>query len=296
MRPFKENYNMPLQNGKRLEPMMEEPRPPMPIQHKCCSWGVSDFGKKILMTLAGVLLVYLIVYLGTLMKINLKKYSYVGMADQMERNITITGYGKVSGNNDIAVTTIGYSNSDKDVATAQKANKKVMDAVMSDLKKMGIEDKDLKTDYSIYPDYNYTQDKGQVLQGYRVINNVTVKIRDLTKISAVLSLAGKYNANQISGLNFTIDDTDNLKSVAREKALQDAKMKAVKLANSLGVRLVEVISYGEYESGPEYPQPMYAKSVGVLGEAGGGGAPDVVAAGSRDVTMNVNITYKIMSR
>ncbi|MFA6486284.1 MAG: SIMPL domain-containing protein [Candidatus Magasanikbacteria bacterium] len=257
---------------------------------RCTScWG-ADFGKKLLLTLAGVLLVYGIFYLGTLVRNNIKQYDYIGKADKMERTLTINGFGKVTGNNDIAVTTIGYSNTNKDVATAQANNKVVMDKVFAELKTLGVADKDLQTNYTVYPDYNYTQDKGQQLNGYRVSNQVTVKIRDLAKINQVLNLAGKYGATEVSGLNFTIDDPENLKTQARDKALADAKVKAVKLAQSLGVRLGGVVYYNEYEGGQDM-----AKSY-MMGAAEGGGmmAPAAVASGSKDVSMNVSINFEIL--
>lgn len=255
-------------------------------------WGRGDFGRKIMLTLAGVLLVYLIFYVGTLMRNNMKKYDYIGQADQMERTITVTGFGKVTGSNDIAVTTLGYANVDKDVARAQTENKKVMDAILKDLRGLGIADKDVQSDYSIHPEYNYTPDKGQQLIGYRVSNNATVKIRDLKKISDVLGLVGRYGATNVSGLSFTIDDPENLKQQARDKALQDALVKAARLAQSLGVRLVGVVSYTEFESGDFPLAPVYGREIG-LGMGGGG--PDV-APGSKDLMMNVNITYKIVPR
>ena len=251
------------------------------------------FGKKIMLTLFGILLVYLVFYIGILTRNAIKKFDYVGTADVTERTITVNGYGKVTGANDIAVTTIGYSNTDADVAKAQANNKKVMDGLMVDLKKMGIADKDLQTDYSIYPQYNYTQQKGQEFTGYQVSNTVTVKIRDLSKISAVLSLPGKYGANSVGGLNFTIDDPENLKIAARDKALADAGMKARTLAKQLGVQLVEIVAYNEYEGGPEGPVPYVAMRESATGLGGG---PDVVATGSKDQVMNVNITYKIRPR
>ena len=264
----------------------------------CSRWGVNDFGKKIILTLMGVLLVYLVFYVGTLTRNNIKDYEYIGLANQLERTITVTGYGKVTGNNDIAVTTIGYSNTDPDVAKAQADNKKVMDAVVVDLKKMGVADKDLQSDYSIYPDYNYTQQQGQVFKGYRVSNNMTVKIRDLSKISDILSLAGKYGATQVSGLNFTIDDPENLKIAARNKALVDAQNKVDSLAKELGVRVVEVVSYNEYDAQDNpTPYPMMRADVAApLGVGGAGPAPESIGTGSRDVAMNVSVTYKIVPR
>lgn len=279
---------MPLPTGiNKQEPMSEK---------SCCGWGAhgihGHFGKKLMLTFVGILLVYTVFYVGTLIRNNVKKYDFIGKADRMEKTITINGYGKVSGSNDIAMTTLGYSNTEKDVAKAQADNKKVMDQIYDELKKMNIADKDLQSSYSIYPDYNYTQDRGQELKGYRVSNSLTVKIRDLSKISTVLSLAGKYGATEVSGLSFTIDEPENLKSQARDKALLDAKTKADHLANVLGLRLGGVITYNEYEGSNDLYQPkvyMGAETGGL-----GGGGPAAVSAGSKDVIMNVNVTYEVL--
>ncbi|MDD2758402.1 MAG: SIMPL domain-containing protein [Patescibacteria group bacterium] len=256
----------------------------------CC--GQHGFGKKLFLALAGVAMVYFIFFLGTLINNNLKKHDTIGKMDKSERMITVNGIGKVTGDNNIAVTTIGYSNTNKEVSVAQAENKKVMDQVMADLKKMGMADKDLQTNYTIYPDYDYTAERGQILKGYKVSNSVTVKIRDLAKINDVLSLAGKYGATEVGGLSFTIDDSSNLKDQARTKAIEDVAKKADYLAKSLGVRLGNVVSYYENDaSGGDY----YKYSSNVMAEGGGigGGAPDVVAGGSKDVVMNVSITYEL---
>jgi hypothetical protein len=290
---------MPIMSTVRRTPTVAPAaKPPSVTDCKSgnCGCGVkchcaNTFGKKLIITLVGLALVYTIFYMGTLINNNIKKYRFIGMADKTERMISVSGYGKATGENNIAVTTIGYSNTDKDVAAAQTQNKVVMDKVMADLKKMGIEDKDLQTNYSIYPDYDYTQDKGQVLKGYKVTHTVTVKIRDLSKINNVLGLAGTYGANEVGGLTFTIDDETSLKDVARQKAIEDAKVKAVYLANSLGVKLGAVISYNEYESSGDV---YYAKYMGM---AEGGGvsatAPETVSGGSQDLSMNVSVTFEI---
>ena len=251
------------------------------------------FSKKIIITIVGILLVYGVFFIGTLIRNNVKKYDFIGKADRMERTLVVNGFGKVTGSNDIAVTTMGYSNTDKDVAKAQADNKKVMDQVYADLKKLGVEDKDLQSNYTIYPDYNYTQDRGQELKGYRVSNSLTIKIRNLSKISDVLSLAGKHGATEVSGLSFTIDDPENLKAQARDKALADLKTRAAHLSQSLGVRLGGVINYNEYEGGGQdyYKSAVYNMAEGM---GGGGSAPAAVPGGSKDVTMNVSIVFEIL--
>ncbi|MFA6547347.1 MAG: SIMPL domain-containing protein [Candidatus Magasanikbacteria bacterium] len=263
---------------------------PVSAQKKECCSGHSCFGKKLIKTLVGILLVYVIVFMGTAIRNNGKKYFYIGKADQMERTIVVSGYGKVNGNNDIAVTTIGYSNTDKDVAKAQLDNKKVMDQIMTDLKALSVAEKDLQSNYTIYPDYNYTQQKGQELIGYKVTNQLTIKIRDLSKIPQILGLAGKYGATEVSGLNFTIDDPENLKMDARAKALADAKLKAQYLSEKLGVRLGSVVSFNEYEG----TNDVYPMKSAIFSTAEGGGGPESVSSGSKDVVMNVSVTYEIM--
>lgn len=287
-----------MSNGDVVSPAPAEPprRDDMSgrdAAHKCCGVWVhrDDFGRKILLTLVGVLLVYTTFYVGTLMRNNLKKFNYIGQADQMERTISVNGYGKVTASNDVAMTTIRYSNVDKDVAKAQIDNDKVMKQIMAELKKMGVEDKDTQSNYTIYPEYNFTPEKGQELKGYRVANAVTVKIRDLTKVSSILGLAGKFGSAEVDGLSFTIDETENLKAKAREQALEDAQLKAARLAEDLGVRLAGVVAYNEYESTPDYA-PTYALDRA----AGGVAAAPPVSGGSGNVIMNVGIVYKILPR
>ncbi len=280
--------------GRKIE---SAPLPASAAAKSDCCGGkhhCHDFSKKMLAVLFGILLVYLTFYIGSLTRNTVKKYNYVGLADQMERTITVIGYGKVNAKNDIALTTLGYSNTDKDVAKAQTDNTKVMDQLMKELRQMRIGDKDLQTNYSIGPVYDYT-DKGQQLKGYRVDSSVTIKIRDLTKIGAILSLAGKYGANEVGSLSFTVDDTEDLKNQARDKALADAKLKARKLAQALGVTLGEVVSYNDYEAQSSYPVYAYSKVAGIGGGVETLSAPSDIAAGSRDVGMNVNVTYKIYS-
>jgi hypothetical protein len=249
----------------------------------CCNY----FGKKIIMTLIGVLLVYGVAYIGTLVRENIKKYDYIGMTPKQERTIVVAGYGKITGGNDIALMTLGYTNTSTDVAKAQADNKKVADAILVDLKKMNIDEKDIQSSYSIYPQYDYVS--GSRFAGYQVSHQMSIKIRDLTKVSGVLALASKYGANQISGLSFTVDDTENLKSQARVKALSDANKKAKVIAGYLGVNLGKAVSYSEYEGSNTYPM---MKSLSATDSYGVSSAP-AVSSGSSEVEMNVNIVYEI---
>jgi uncharacterized protein YggE len=91
-------------------------------------------------------------------------------------------------------------------------------------------------------------------------------------------------------VQFTIDDADKLKAEAREKAINDAKVKARELRGQLGVRLGRIVSFSENTGG--YPMPMYEMKGAATGMGGGGGGPEL-PTGENEITVNVSITYEI---
>ena len=272
------------------------------IEECCCSSEKFDscgcmkveFGKKLMFTLLGIMVVYVIVLLGTMIRNNMQEYNYIGQADKMERTIYVDATAKVVAKPDIAVTTMGMVNEGKTVQEAQTANNDVMSKMTTKLKEMSIDEKDIQTsNYSIYPLYDYTDEAGRVLRGYEVRQDVTVKIRDLSKANGVLSLAGELGANNISGLQFTIDDPEVYKNEARQEALKKLAEKSQNLSQSLGIRLGKVVSYNEYSG----DNNTYANVMKESAMYGLGGAADQsvssVESGSTEINMTVGVTFQI---
>ncbi|MBU2542032.1 SIMPL domain-containing protein [Patescibacteria group bacterium] len=280
-------------------PVKKKPLKPaevMPEKKSCCSLmkcGCNEMVKKLFITLLGILLVYVVVLVGSMIRNNLQEYDYIGKADRMERTITIEAEGKVTATPDIAVTTMGMVSEGVTVAEAQEKNTLVMNDLTAKLKNLGIDEDDLQTmDYNIYPRYDYTEKDGRVLEGYEVHQSLKVKIRDLDLANSVLALAGEVGANSVSGLDFTLDDDEVYKAQARDEALLKVVEKAKILSQSLGVGLVKVVAYDEYESGANGIPIYKAYSESAYGIGGGLPTPDV-QAGSTDVMMNVAVTFEI---
>ena len=76
------------------------------------------------------------------------------------------------------------------------------------------------------------------MRGYEVRQSTTVKVRDTAKAGDFLAGVGEKGANEVSSLNFTFDDPDQVQDEARNEAIADAKAKADVLAKQLGVRIV----------------------------------------------------------
>lgn len=257
------------------------------LKHHFCR---GDGANKIFLVLFGILLVYVIFWVGSLIRNNFQEYKFIGKADQQQRLINIQAQGKVTAKPDVASLSMGVVSEGKSVEEAQTKNTGVMNNFVDRLKALGIAEDDIKTsNYSVYPMYDYNQD-GRVFKGYEVSQDLTVKIRNLDNSGKVLALAGELGINRVGGISFTIDDPEVYKEQARQLALENARKKAVSISKMIGVDLVSVVSYNEYESGVNFDQ--YASAKMEYGMGGGSPVPQV-ETGSMDVLMNVNITFEV---
>lgn len=257
-------------------------------KHKHCIHA----GRKILMTLVGILLVYAIIFLGTTIRNNVRKFYRIGWADKFERSINIQAEGKATAVPDIGRVQMGAVTTAPTVAEAQKKNTEIMNNLISKLGNLKIDKADIQTvEYNVNPQYNYTEASGSVLIGYEVRNNIKVKIRDLAKAGDVLALAGTVGANLTGGLQFEVDDMEIYRAEARKDAMKKLADKAGLISKALGVNFVSVISYNEYDGG-SIAYPMYDAKYGMgIGGAMSEQAP--IETGSKEIILNVNVTFEV---
>lgn len=207
---------------------------------------------------------------------------------------TVSGDGKVTVVPDTGIVNIGISVSKADVKTAQTGVNQVMDKITTDLKALGIESKDIKTqNYSIYPQYDYNNGLNRIT-GYHVNSTLVVTVRQLDKVNSVIDKATADGANTIGNISLTVDETrqKELLQQARDEAVKEAKAKASSLAKSAGINLGRIVNV--QESGSSAPRPVYydmAKSVAPAGM--GGGAETAISAGSTDISTSVTLYYEV---
>lgn len=210
------------------------------------------------------------------------------------RGITVAGVGKASGKPDIARTTIGV---EVRAATADEAIAQVntrMAQVIAAVKAAGVAEADVRTaTLSLNFERNYEQPPRPVEspapmpapavapagkpkaapaaeasaapppklpQGfYNASNSVEVTIRKLADAGKVISAATSAGADQLFGIRFEVEDQTALLIEARQKAVQDARQRAERLAQLAGVKLGPAVSITELDgSGGPGPMPMMA--------------------------------------
>jgi hypothetical protein len=183
------------------------------------------------------------------------------------------------------VTAVAGSNKEALALTSTSAA-----AVRAALTKAGIVKADIATQsISVYPEYNYTQDKGSVLIGYRGSQGFVVTIKNAENAGAVVDAvvaAGGDNL-QIQGVTpFVLDSSKSTES-ARANAVKNAKAKATSYAKLLGVKLGRVNYLVENSSPVNYP-PVMAMAKAADSEA------TVVDLGQQDVTVSITIQWALL--
>ncbi len=207
---------------------------------------------------------------------------------------SVVGSGTVYAKADIANIEVGLKTTvKKTAAEATNESTDKMNKIVAELKKLNIEDKDIKTsNYTLSPVYNWTNVKGQELIGYEVTQTLTLKIRDLNKIGDVIAKTTEQGANQVGNINFTIDDEFALKNQARELAITKAKEKAILIASQSGMKLGDVKSV--YENTEVMPPVMYsnAKLDLSVGNESVSVTPNI-QSGQNEIKVDVTLVYEV---
>jgi uncharacterized protein len=213
-----------------------------------------------------------------------------------ERLITVTGEGTVEGAPDMALITLGVVSEARTAAEALSGNSQSMNRILDALKQAGIEPRDLQTSgFSVDPVYSQPP-QGQdpsvqfrpEIVGYRVQNNLTLRIRDLTRVGALLDQVVTLGANSISGPTFTVDDPTALQDKARIAAIADALRKGKLYAGAAGIALGSIFRIDENYTSP--PQP-YASAPMLRMEAAQSDVP--IEGGALTFKMQVAVSWRI---
>ena len=159
------------------------------------------------------------------------------------------------------------------------------------LRRNGIEPQQAQISrFATQPMYDYNNPKHKLV-GYRVESNISVKIKDFSKIGPISEGLGNMEVTDTS-ISYMLENMDSAKIKAVEDALRKARDEANAVAQSSGRSLGE-LSYASVDTYEPQPiRPMMAKAAGVSAEA----APAPTAefgAQKITVTAHVNALYNL---
>lgn len=155
--------------------------------------------------------------------------------------------GKFEANPDTALMQFNISAQEATSREAYDRTSKAAEQVRQILRSNGIEPKSAEIGYfSLQPVYDYKTAKRKLV-GYRVNANVSLKLRDFSKLAPIVQQLADTDVSENQSLNYTLENMDAAKIKAIEDAYRRARESAAALARSSGRTLGE-LSYASVDT------------------------------------------------
>lgn len=138
------------------------------------------------------------------------------------------------------------------------------------------------------PRYDFSNGQAPKLVGYDVTNNVTVKVKKVDNLGAMLDKLVQAGSNQINGVSFDVSKPEEAMDEARRLATADATRKAKVYAQAMGIELGNVMQVSE-GTAAQPPMPMVRGAMMKADAA----APVPIAAGEQSIAVDVNVVWEI---
>jgi len=194
----------------------------------------------------------------------------------------------------MAVLSLTVTREAETARAALDANSSAMKEVLAAMKAEGIEARDLQTSgFSIQPRYIYPSPKsGQreppQIVGYTVRNSLTVRVRNIDDVGAILDKSVTLGVNEGGNITFTNADPSAAITQARTRAVKDAIAKANTLAEAAGVETGNLLEISEQSFNP---RPVQMARMEMARGASADAVP--VATGENTYKVTVNVSFAI---
>src|SRR5271155_563063 len=175
--------------------------------------------------------------------------------------------GKFESAPDTALLQFRISVQDDTSQAAYEHASKQPEQVRQVLRANGIEPKAANIGFlSVQPIYEW-KPKQKVI-GYRVTTDVTLKLKDFSKIGPITQQLADANVSETQTLNYTLETIDEAKNKAVEDAYRRARSSAEALARASG-RTVGELSYASIDTfeNQHLPVPRMARAMVAKAEA-----------------------------
>jgi uncharacterized protein YggE len=131
---------------------------------------------------------------------------------------------------------------------SQAENARLIEAVIKAVRGLGVPAQDISTDYfAVTPEYDYNRSSRKVT-GYRSNNTILVTLRQVNKLSDVLTAALDAGATNVQDVSFSTSRLRELRDQARALAVQAALQKAQGIAEAAKVSAGEVQSITDHSN------------------------------------------------
>jgi uncharacterized protein len=165
----------------------------------------------------------------------------------LPNSVYVGADGKFESAPDTALIQFNISMQDDTSQNAYQHASKETEQVREVLRANGIEPKAATIGFlSVQPVYDWKNPKQKVI-GYRVTTDVTLKLKDFSRIGPITQQLADANVSETQTLNYTLENIDEAKNKAVEDAYRRARNSADALARASG-RTIGELSYASVDT------------------------------------------------
>jgi hypothetical protein len=201
--------------------------------------------------------------------------------------------GKFEAAPDTAVIQFNVSVLDDTSQAAYQHASKDVEQVRQILHANGIEPKAANLGFlSVQPQYDFKNPKHKVI-GYRVSTDVTLKLKDFSKIGPITQQLADANVSETQNLSYTLENIDDAKNKAVEDAYRRARSSAETLARASGRTLGE-LSYASVDTFEnQRPMPRMARPMAAMAASAAPAPTEDFTPQTVTVTAHVNALFNL---
>ena len=161
-------------------------------------------------------------------------------ATSLPNTVYVSAEGHFDAAPDTAVISFNIAAQENSAKSAYQRAARDAEQIRDLLRSAGVDPAQAQFGYfALAPVFDYRQPKRKIV-AYRVYSNVSVKLKDFSKVAPIVEQLATLDVTQNQTLNYTLEDTDAAKVKAVNDALQRARAEAGGVATSGGRTLGEI--------------------------------------------------------
>lgn len=213
--------------------------------------------------------------------------STMAIAQNQTPTVEVVGKGIVYATPDMVNISISIEKEGLDLKNLRQKNGEAVAQVLQLLSKE-LPMENFQTSYvSLYKD-DYNK-----LNKYRVVQNINIKLEDISKYDNLMNAIFDAGVNRIDGISFGVKNKEKLLQEARVAAIDDARKKALLYAVSLDQNIGKAIKIKEVNSHFNDIQPVERMSKMSLGSPANGN-DNTLAVGKIAIEAQVNVAFELL--
>lgn len=206
--------------------------------------------------------------------------------NNIQATVDVMGEGIVKVAPDEVTINVQVENKGQNPIALKQKNDFIINDILAFIKNMNIADKQVQTEYvRLNKNYDY-QTK---IYSYVANQSISIHLKNLELYETLMNGLMERGINRIDGVSFSTSKIKELKSQARIKAIENAKMKAEEYTKVLNQSIGKAVSISEFNN-TNYPGPVNKKTM-MLSSDASGMEQQTISVGEIEVITKVNVSF-----